>query len=256
MEGDEEKSVESEKKGRFKRICVFCGSRSGNKPNFSDAALELGKQLVERKIDLVYGGGSVGLMGLISQTVFNGGCHVLGVIPMALLPQEISGETVGEVKPVADMHERKSVMAKHADAFIALPGELKYYYPSVKFPLVFFELEFFLMFTIFKPLGGYGTMEELLEMITWSQLGIHEKPVGLLNVDGYYNSLLALFDKGVEEGFIEDSARQIVVSAETAEELIRKMEEYSPLHDRVAPKQSWEVDPLLESATSGHAPRC
>ncbi|XP_077227276.1 putative cytokinin riboside 5'-monophosphate phosphoribohydrolase LOG6 isoform X3 [Tasmannia lanceolata] len=193
MEGDEEKSVESEKKGRFKRICVFCGSRSGNKPNFSDAALELGKQLVERKIDLVYGGGSVGLMGLISQTVFNGGCHVLGVIPMALLPQEISGETVGEVKPVADMHERKSVMAKHADAFIALPG-------------------------------GYGTMEELLEMITWSQLGIHEKPVGLLNVDGYYNSLLALFDKGVEEGFIEDSARQIVVSAETAEELIRKME--------------------------------
>ncbi|XP_077227268.1 putative cytokinin riboside 5'-monophosphate phosphoribohydrolase LOGL10 isoform X2 [Tasmannia lanceolata] len=225
MEGDEEKSVESEKKGRFKRICVFCGSRSGNKPNFSDAALELGKQLVERKIDLVYGGGSVGLMGLISQTVFNGGCHVLGVIPMALLPQEISGETVGEVKPVADMHERKSVMAKHADAFIALPG-------------------------------GYGTMEELLEMITWSQLGIHEKPVGLLNVDGYYNSLLALFDKGVEEGFIEDSARQIVVSAETAEELIRKMEEYSPLHDRVAPKQSWEVDPLLESATSGHAPRC
>ncbi|KAG1367029.1 putative Cytokinin riboside 5'-monophosphate phosphoribohydrolase LOG1 [Cocos nucifera] len=149
--------------------------------------------LVERKIDLIYGGGSAGLMGLISQTVYNGGCHVLGVIPKALQPHEIPGETIGEVKTVADMHERKSEMAKHADAFIALPG-------------------------------GYGTMEELLEMVAWSQLGIHDKPVGLLNVDGYYNSLLALFDKGVDEGFIEESARNIVVSAESAEELIRKME--------------------------------
>ncbi|XP_039114708.1 cytokinin riboside 5'-monophosphate phosphoribohydrolase LOG1-like isoform X1 [Dioscorea cayenensis subsp. rotundata] len=192
-----EKGVENGKKWRFKKICVFCGSRSGNKPSFSEAALQLGKQMVERKIDLVYGGGSIGLMGLISQTVFNGGCHVLGVIPSALLPLEISGETIGEVRSVADMHERKSVMASHADAFIALPG-------------------------------GYGTMEELLEMITWYQLGIHEKPlmeqVGLLNVDGYYNSLLELIDKGWKEGFIEDSASQILVSAETAEELIRKME--------------------------------
>ncbi|KAJ6814865.1 cytokinin riboside 5'-monophosphate phosphoribohydrolase LOG1-like [Iris pallida] len=133
-----------------------------------------------------------------------------------------SGETIGEVKTVADMHERKSEMAKHADAFIALPG-------------------------------GYGTMEELLEMITWSQLGIHEKPVGLLNVDGYYNSLLALFDKGVEEGFIEDPARKIVVSAETVEELMTKMEEYAPIHDRVAPRQNWEVDQLLETNASGHS---
>ncbi|RWR77751.1 cytokinin riboside 5'-monophosphate phosphoribohydrolase LOG1-like protein [Cinnamomum micranthum f. kanehirae] len=218
MEGSEEKSVAIKKSGRFKTICVFCGSRSGYKPAFSDAALELGKELVERKINLVYGGGSVGLMGLISQTVFFGGCHVLGVIPKALLPHEISGETIGEVKTVADMHQRKSEMAKHADAFIALPG-------------------------------GYGTMEELLEMIAWSQLGIHEKPVGLLNVDGYYNSLLALFDKGVEEGFIENSAGQIVVSAETPSELIRKMEEYAPLHDRIVPIKSWEVDQLLESAS-------
>ncbi|KAM0937655.1 putative LOG family protein [Dioscorea sansibarensis] len=193
MEASQEKTMRNGDRGRFKRICVFCGSRSGNRPSFSEAALQLGKQLVERKIDLVYGGGSVGLMGLVSQTVFDGGCHVLGVIPRALLPHEISGETVGEVKMVADMHERKSVMAKHADAFIALPG-------------------------------GYGTMEELLEMITWSQLGIHEKPVGLLNVDGYYNSLLELFDKGVEEGFIEDGARHIVVSSESVEELFSKME--------------------------------
>lgn len=203
-------STTNEKRRRFKTICVFCGSRAGYKSSFGDAALELGKQMVERKIGLVYGGGSVGLMGLISQTVFNGGCHVLGVIPKALLPHEISGETVGELKAVADMHQRKSEMAKHAEAFIALPG-------------------------------GYGTMEELLEMITWSQLGIHEKPVGLLNVEGYYNSLLALFDKGVEEGFIDCSARHILVIADTTEELITKMEEYAPQHNRVAPTKSWEV---------------
>ncbi|XP_042514039.1 cytokinin riboside 5'-monophosphate phosphoribohydrolase LOG1-like [Macadamia integrifolia] len=220
MGGAEETSVLSEKICKFKRICVYCGSRAGYKSTFSDAALELGKQLVQRKINLIYGGGSVGLMGLISQAVFNGGCHVLGIIPRALMPHEISGVTIGEVKAVSNMHERKAEMAKHADAFIALPG-------------------------------GYGTMEELLEIITWSQLGIHEKPVGLLNVDGYYNSLLELFDKGVEEGFIEETARHIVVSADTAEELIRKMEEYAPLHDKVVPRQSWEVD-QLDFATRGH----
>ncbi|XP_022150960.1 cytokinin riboside 5'-monophosphate phosphoribohydrolase LOG1-like isoform X1 [Momordica charantia] len=193
MEGTGLSSTSEQKLGRFKRVCVFCGSKAGYKSTYAEATIELGKILVERKINLVYGGGSVGLMGLISQTVFSGGCHVLGVIPKALLPHEISGETVGEVKAVADMHQRKSEMAKHADAFVALPG-------------------------------GYGTMEELLEMITWAQLGIHDKPVGLLNVDGYYDSLLALFDKGVEEGFIDNSARNIVVMASTAEELIKKME--------------------------------
>ncbi|KAJ6361666.1 hypothetical protein OIU78_002153 [Salix suchowensis] len=135
---------------KFKRVCVFCGSNFGNRQVFSDAAIELGDELVKRKIDLVYGGGSVGLMGLISQKVHEGGCHVLGVIPKALMPLEISGQTVGEVRTVVDMHERKAAMAKESDAFIALPG-------------------------------GYGTMEELLEMITWSQLGIHKKPfVGLM----------------------------------------------------------------------------
>ncbi|KAB1227767.1 putative cytokinin riboside 5'-monophosphate phosphoribohydrolase LOGL1 [Morella rubra] len=179
--------------GKLKRVCVFCGSRSGNRKIFSDSALDLGRELVvtlslcdlfslslslfsliqnrhtythslnlsvnlktfvrvfkkeinlqvERKIDLVYGGGSIGLMGLVSQTAFDGGCHVLGVIPTALIP--ISGHAVGEVLIVSDMHERKAEMASRADAFIALPG-------------------------------GYGTMEELLEMITWSQLGIHDKP--------------------------------------------------------------------------------
>ncbi|KAL5219349.1 hypothetical protein ABZP36_020033 [Zizania latifolia] len=173
-------------------ICVFCGSRPGNRPSFSAAALDLGKQLVERQLDLVYGGGSGGLMGLVSKTVHDGGRHVLGVIPSALLPQEVSGETFGEVKVVRDMHERKSEMAKHADAFVALPG-------------------------------GYGTIEELLEIIAWAQLGIHNKPVGLLNVDGYYNSLLSLFDKGVEEGFIDAAARDIFVLADTAAELLTKL---------------------------------
>ncbi|WOK92415.1 hypothetical protein Cni_G01106 [Canna indica] len=211
MEASQHNVMESgsgSKSGRFKRICVFCGSRSGNKTSFTEAALDLGKQLVERNIDLVYGGGSVGLMGLISATVFNGGCHVLGYphcIKYLHLDHLISGETIGEVIKVADMHERKSVMAKHADAFIALPG-------------------------------GYGTMEELLEFIAYAQLGIHDKPVGLLNVDGYYDSLLTLFDKGVEQGFIEDSARHIVVSSERAEVLLRKMEEYVPLHGRVVPE--------------------
>ncbi|TYJ29835.1 hypothetical protein E1A91_A06G093600v1 [Gossypium mustelinum] len=186
--------MEDEKaRSKFKRLCVFCGSNSGHRQVFSDAALELGNELVKRKIDLVYGGGSVGLMGLISKTVYDGGCHVLGIIPKALMPLEISGETVGEVRTVLDMHERKAAMARESDAFVALPG-------------------------------GYGTMEELLEMITWSQLGIHKKTVGLLNVDGYYNNLLALFDNGVKEGFIKPSARHIIVSAPTAKELMVKME--------------------------------
>ncbi|KAK6925780.1 LOG family, partial [Dillenia turbinata] len=181
------------KMGKFKRVCVYCGSKSGNRKIFSDAALDLGRELVERKMNLIYGGGNVGLMGLVAQTVFDGGCEVLGIIPKALVPIEISGQTVGVVAIVGDMHERKAEMARRADAFIALPG-------------------------------GYGTMEELLEMITWSQLGIHEKPVGLLNVDGYYNCLLGLFDKGVEEGFIRPSCRNIVVHAESAKELLQKME--------------------------------
>ncbi|KAI5059451.1 hypothetical protein GOP47_0025770 [Adiantum capillus-veneris] len=189
--------MDATKKSKFRRICVFCGSSSGKKRIFSDTALELGKELVDRRISLIYGGGSVGLMGIVSKTVYDGGCHVLGVIPKALMPNEICGKTFGEVKVVLDMHQRKAEMARQAEAFIALPG-------------------------------GYGTLEELLEMTTWVQLGIHNKPVGLLNVDGYYNPLLALFDKGVEEGFINPMARRIVVAAPTPRELMRKLEEFVP----------------------------
>ncbi|XP_051119735.1 cytokinin riboside 5'-monophosphate phosphoribohydrolase LOG8 [Andrographis paniculata] len=198
---------------KFKKICVFCGSNPGHKQVFSEAAIDLGNELVDRKIDLVYGGGSVGLMGLISKKVCDGGCNVLGVIPKALVPIEISGESVGDVKIVANMHERKAEMAREAEAFIALPG-------------------------------GYGTMEELLEMITWAQLGIHKKPVGLLNVDGYYNPLLTLFDKGVEEGFIKPGARRIVLSAPTAKQLLTKMEQFSPFEGHVAPHESWQMEQL------------
>ncbi|KAF5473924.1 hypothetical protein F2P56_005871 [Juglans regia] len=198
-----------EAKSRFKRICVFCGSSSGKKASYQEAAVELGKELVERRIDLVYGGGSVGLMGIVSQAVHDGGRHVLGVIPRSLMPREITGETVGEVRVVSDMHQRKAEMARQADAFIALPG-------------------------------GYGTMEELLEVITWAQLGIHRKPVGLLNVDGFYNSLLSFIDKAVDEGFISPIARRIIMSAPTAKQLFRHLEEYVPEYDEITSKLVWE----------------
>ncbi|KAK7278718.1 hypothetical protein RJT34_23754 [Clitoria ternatea] len=196
-------------KSRFKRICVYCGSSSGNKTSYQEAAVELGKELVERSIDLVYGGGSVGLMGLVSQAVHDGGRHVLGVIPKSLMPREITGDPIGEVRAVSDMHQRKAEMARQADAFIALPG-------------------------------GYGTLEELLEIITWAQLGIHSKPVGLLNVDGFYNSLLSFIDKAVDEGFISPKARRIIVSAPTAKQLVRELEEHVPERDEVVSKLVWE----------------
>ncbi|KAM0827760.1 hypothetical protein ACQ4PT_067980 [Festuca glaucescens] len=208
---------------RFRRICVFCGSSKGKKTSYQDAAVELGKELVARNIDLVYGGGSVGLMGLVSQAVYSGGRHVIGVIPKTLMPREITGETVGEVKEVADMHQRKAEMARQSDAFIALPG-------------------------------GYGTLEELLEVITWAQLGIHEKPVGLLNVDGYYNALLSFIDKAVEEGFIKPTARHIIVLAPTPDELLDKLEEYTPRHEEVLPKARCETTEQLSSCKSFEIP--
>ncbi|XP_077234430.1 cytokinin riboside 5'-monophosphate phosphoribohydrolase LOG7-like isoform X1 [Tasmannia lanceolata] len=211
-----------DRESRFKRLCVFCGSSPGKKASYQEAAVQLGNELVERRIDLVYGGGSVGLMGLVSQAVHDGGRHVIGVIPKTLMPREITGESVGEVRAVSDMHQRKAEMARQADAFIALPG-------------------------------GYGTLEELLEVITWAQLGIHQKPVGLLNVDGYYNSLLSFIDKAVDEGFISPSARRIIISAPTAKELVRSLEEYVPEHDEAASKLIWEVDQLSYVAEAGVA---
>ncbi|KAF8702729.1 hypothetical protein HU200_032557 [Digitaria exilis] len=203
---EEEEAVEvmdlSMVPSRFRRICVFCGSSQGKKKSYQDAAVELGEELVSRNIDLVYGGGSVGLMGLVSRAVYNGGRHVIGYVNSndAMM---ITGETVGEVKAVADMHERKAEMARQSDAFIALPGT-----------------------------------------------------VGLLNVDGYYNSLLSFIDKAVEEEFISPTARHIIVLAPTPKELLDKLEvtylteillhvqEYSPRHEKVVPKMQWEMEQL------------
>lgn len=187
---------------RFRSVCVFCGSSTGKRDCYRDAAIELGQELVSRRLDLVYGGGSIGLMGLVSQAVDRGGGHVLGIIPRTLMSKTLTGKTVGEVKPVASMHQRKAEMARHSDCFIALPG-------------------------------GYGTLEELLEVISWAQLGIHEKPVGLLNVDGYYDYLLTFIDKAVDDGFIKPSQRHIFLSAPNAKELVQKLEEYVPVHDEI-----------------------
>ncbi|KAL8543442.1 hypothetical protein ACS0TY_004107 [Phlomoides rotata] len=205
--------MEEEKpaKSRFKSVCVFCGSSSGNRDCYREAALELGDELVAKRLDLVYGGGSIGLMGLVAEAVHSGGGHVLGIIPRALIGKEKTGETIGELKIVADMHQRKAEMSRHSDCFIALPG-------------------------------GYGTLEELLEVITWAQLGIHDKPVGLLNVDGFYNYLLTFIDKAVDDGFIKPCQRNIFVSAPNAKELVQKLEEYVPVQDEVVSKLNWEVE--------------
>ncbi|CAN6834943.1 unnamed protein product [Brassica oleracea] len=205
-----------ETKSRFRRICVFCGSSSGNKTTYHDAALQLAHQLVERKIDLVYGGGSVGLMGLISHAVHDGGRHVLGYLYLSLFLR-ITGESIGDVITVSTMHQRKAEMGRQADAFVALPG-------------------------------GYGTFEELLEVISWSQLGIHTKPVGLLNVDGFYDSLLTFIDKAVDEGFVSSTARRIIVSAPTASQLLQLLEEYVPKHDDFVSKMVW--DDIADAPTS------
>ncbi|CAN6218613.1 unnamed protein product [Urochloa humidicola] len=205
---------------RFRRVCVFCGSSSGKRSSYRDAAVELGKELVARKVDLVYGGGSLGLMGEVSEAVHKGGGHVIGVIPTTLMGKEITGETVGEVRAVAGMHQRKAEMARNSDAFIALPG-------------------------------GYGTLDELLEVIAWAQLGIHTKPVGLLNVDGYYDFLLAFIDKAVDDGFIKPAQRHLFVSAPDASGLVHKLEEYEAVADEdpATPKLRWEIEQVGYNAT-------
>uniref|UniRef100_A0A0A0KD03 cytokinin riboside 5'-monophosphate phosphoribohydrolase n=1 Tax=Cucumis sativus TaxID=3659 RepID=A0A0A0KD03_CUCSA len=164
---------------RFKRVCVFCGSSSGKRNCYREAAVELARELVSRRLDLVYGGGSIGLMGLVSREVHNGGGHVIGIIP-------------------------KTLMRKENGMCVCVFGEVDYWRNSWG--------------------GGYGTLEELLEVITWAQLGIHDKPVGLLNVHGYYNSLLSFIDKAVDDGFIMPSQRSIIVSAPNAKELVQKLE--------------------------------
>jgi uncharacterized protein (TIGR00730 family) len=179
----------------MKRICVFCGSSGGARAAYADAARATGRVLAQRGIGLVYGGGCVGLMGEVADAVLAAGGEVIGVIPEALAAREVAHRGLTELRVVRSMHERKAMMAELSDAFIALPG-------------------------------GFGTFEEFCEVITWSQLGLHRKPCGLLNVEGYYSPLLALFDQAVGEGFVRPAHRAIVLEEEDPERLIELLVGY------------------------------
>lgn len=181
----------------MKRICVFCGSSPGVRPEYARAAREMGREMAERGIGLVYGGGHVGLMGIIADAVMEHGGQAVGVIPEGLMRREVGHRGLTELHVVASMHERKQRMADLSDGFVAMPG-------------------------------GYGTFEEFCEVITWSQLGIHPKPCGLLNVLGYYDALLAMFDHGVAEGFIRPQHRQIVLQDTRPAALLETMRAFVP----------------------------
>jgi len=166
---------------QLRRICVFCGSSTGDNPQYAQAAVQLGREMVRRKIGLVFGGGGVGLMGVIADAVLEAGGHAIGVIPHALVARELAHRALPDLRVVNSMHDRKATMAELADAFVALPG-------------------------------GFGTFEEFCEVITWTQLGVHRKSCGLLNVCGFYDPLIEQFDRGVAEGFIRRGNREIVVA--------------------------------------------
>ncbi|HMV87257.1 MAG TPA: TIGR00730 family Rossman fold protein [Blastocatellia bacterium] len=185
------------KEVKIERICVFCGSSSGKRAAYVEQARLLGKAMAAKGIGLVYGAGGIGLMGEVANAVLEAGGNVTGIIPYALATKERANPK-GEMRVVNTMHERKAMMANLSDAFIAMPG-------------------------------GFGTFEELMEIITWGQLGIHQKPIGLLNVAGYYDPLLAMIDRAVEEGFILPRYRNLIVVASEAEELLEKLFRYEPL---------------------------
>ena len=182
----------------MKRICVFCGSNAGGRPDYRTAAVELGTELATRGIGLVYGGGNVGLMGLLADAVLQHGGEAIGVIPEQLMALEVGHTGLTALHVVKSMHERKALMADLSDAFIAMPG-------------------------------GFGTLEEFCEIVTWSQLGLHVKPCGLLNVVGYYSPLLAMFDQAVNERFLTQENRQLVIARESTEDLLRALEEWQPV---------------------------
>ena len=181
----------------MKRICVFCGSNPGLRPDYAAAAMEMARALARQGIGLVYGGGHVGLMGIVADTIMREGGEAIGVIPEALLKREVGHHGLTELHVVRSMHERKQLMADLSDGFIALPG-------------------------------GYGTFEEFCEVITWSQLGIHPKPCALLNVLGFYDPLLAMFDHGVAEGFIHPDHRAMVLEDTDPAALLEKMRAFVP----------------------------
>jgi uncharacterized protein (TIGR00730 family) len=175
-----------------KAICVYCGANPGASPRYAEAARALGRALVEENIALVYGGGNVGLMGTIADEVLRLGGEVTGVIPAALVEREVGHTGLTRQFIVKDMHERKAMMAQLADGFIAMPG-------------------------------GMGTLEELFEMLTWSQLGIHAKPVGLLNVDGFYDALMGFIGHASGQGFIRPQHAALMLVESDPQALLRRL---------------------------------
>jgi uncharacterized protein (TIGR00730 family) len=178
-----------------KRVCVFCGSNPGKRSDYLAAAERLGTLLAKRGLGLVYGGASVGLMGAVADAALAAGGKVVGVIPQVIVDREVAHTGLSDLRRVGSMHERKQQMADLSDAFIALPG-------------------------------GIGTFEEFCEIVTWGYLGMHRKPCGLLNVAGYYDRLLSVFDHAVDEGFMKPESRALVLSAPTAEELLEKFDAF------------------------------
>jgi uncharacterized protein (TIGR00730 family) len=181
----------------MRRVCVYAGSNPGTDPAYAEAARSLATLLAERSIGLVYGGGKVGLMGVLADTALAAGGEVIGVMPQALIDREIGHPGLTELKVVASMHERKARMAELADAFVAVPG-------------------------------GIGTLEELVEVYTWSQLGIPDKACGLLNVNGYYDGLVAFLDHAVEAGFLRAQHRAVLTVAADARELLGRLAAFEP----------------------------
>ena len=192
----------------FGKICVFCGSNSGIDPEYKNAAERMGQLLASSGIELVYGAGNVGLMGVLADAVMSAGGHVTGIIPEALMAKEVGHTGISDLRVVKSMHERKALMSDLSDGFIALPG-------------------------------GFGTFEEFCEVLTWSQLGIQSKPCGLLNVKGYYDPLLQLFDHAVEQGFLRKENRHLVLDDSDPETLLRKMAAFRPIP---ADKWIWKVE--------------
>ena len=181
-----------------RRVCVFCGSSVGTHPGYRSAAAAMGRTLVRRGKGLVYGGGRVGLMGVIADAVLEAGGEVIGIIPDSLAVKEIRHDGLTELVVVPNMHARKAKMAELSDAFVAMPG-------------------------------GYGTLEELFEVVTWAQLGLHDKPVALLNVGGYFDGLLGCIDSAVAEGFIKPEDRRLLMSGSEPDALLDALERFEPV---------------------------
>ena len=181
----------------MQRICVFCGSSVGVRPEYAASARLLGAEMVRRGLGLVYGGGSVGLMGTLADAVLAAGGEVIGVIPRPLASRELAHPGLTEMRVVSSMHERKATMAALVDGFVALPG-------------------------------GLGTFEETLEVLTWAQLGIHSKPVGVVNVEGYYDGLLHMLTHAVREGFVRNDYFALLLFGDTPGELLDRFADWKP----------------------------